>query len=175
MTWPPETAKQFYGNLAEKELKNCARTPQPLFDALHAEFGFTFDAAATRWDTKLERFNSPWDAPFPWSKDERPFSNPPWGWVGQWVKLAHDSCTQSLCFSVQLVPAGVNSKWFRNYGWRAQVRLFERRPAFDPPPGLEYSVPHADAMLLIWDPGQLTNSRDRLQVSLCNALGQRLS
>lgn len=63
-------------------------TPQPVFDALHAEFGFTVDVAATADNAKCARFYARWNDGLEqdWT-GERVFCNPPYGReIGPWIK-----------------------------------------------------------------------------------------
>ena len=170
-----DTASQeeldYYAGLSERELKNCARTPPALFESLRKEFPFSLDAAATRHDALLARFNVPGLSPHRWDDFDWVWCNPPWTWSKHWVKKAHDHAERGECSSVLLVPTG-NSKWMSEFGWRADRREFEARPKFDPPPGLTYSTPRADAQLLIFRAGQLNNDRGKLQVARCDALGR---
>ena len=169
------TEAEYYAGLTQKQLNNCARTKQDLFDSLNEEFGFTLDGAASKWDAKCERFNSQTAATHKWAEGERVWCNPPWTWTRAWVEYALVAAYVG-CLSVMLVPAGLNSRWFSEHGWRAQVRLFERRPEFNPPPGLSYDTrARADAMLLIFDPENLTQSRSKLNVCVCDSLGRPLT
>ncbi|MGI0068847.1 MAG: DNA N-6-adenine-methyltransferase [Nitrosopumilaceae archaeon] len=105
-------------------------TPQLVYDALHAEFVFTLDAAATTANAKCAHFYTRFDDGL--SKDwigERVFCNPPYGReIGRWVK----KCAEGRAFvAVALLPARTDTQWFHNYILgTAQIRFLKGRLKF---------------------------------------------
>lgn len=94
-------ADKLESKLVEQD-KDERETPRDLFEALHAEFGFTLDGAATELNAKLPRFctrhgtcpaagaeSRDWDErdglAFPWD-GERVFLNPPFSQLPTWVE-----------------------------------------------------------------------------------------
>ena len=103
-------------------------TPQWLFDALNAEFGFTLDGAATRENAKCKEFNSKKDATgYGWGIN-RVFCNPPYSNIHQFVDLA----LASRCLWVLLLPVRTDNDWFRRLveSHAVTIRFFRKRIAF---------------------------------------------
>lgn len=100
-------------------------TPRTMFDALHAEYGFTLDGASGDGNALLPRGLTASDVFVSWS-GERVFCNPPWARIAEFVELA-----AFADLAVLLVPARVNTRWFhRALELGAAVRFFEGRPRF---------------------------------------------
>ena len=87
-------------------------TPQPFFDQVHSEFGFTLDVAAQPSNAKCPRYFTPeddglvqsWGAEVCWC-------NPPYGrTIGAWMRKAYESALQGATV-VCLVPARTDTKW----------------------------------------------------------------
>lgn len=89
-------------------------TPDTVFLPLHEEFNFTIDAAATKQNTKLEKFWSKKDDALTqrWAS-ERVWCNPPYS---QWQKfVAHAARCGGT--AVLLLPARTDTKAFHEYIW----------------------------------------------------------
>ena len=101
------------------------RTPRALFDALHAEYGFTLDGAASPENALLPRFSSA-AVPVPWA-GERVFCNPPRSSIPPVNEQA-----PSPDLAVFLVPARVNARWFlRALDLGAKLRFLPRRVKYE--------------------------------------------
>lgn len=132
-------------------------TPQPLFDALDAEFGFTLDAAANRGNAKRPVWYGPGspcgveDAlSVPW--DGVVWLNPPYGrQIGRWVAAAHRWGRSGQCqVVVALLPARTDTAWFHRHVMRAsEIRFIRGRLTFE---GGPYPAPFP-SMIVIWRPG----------------------
>ena len=123
-------------------------TPRPMFDKLHAEYGFDLDGAADNGNRLLPDASTPED-PVPWV-GRRVFCNPPWSAIPPFVELA-----ATAALAVLLVPARTNCRWFhRAIELGAEVRFFEGRPAFvnDRHEGTGHNSP-IDCVLLVFRGG----------------------
>lgn len=107
-------------------------TPQYVFDALDAEFGFTLDVCATAANAKCPRY---FDATAnglqqPWAPDVS-WLNPPYGrTIGHWTDKAAKEARAGATV-VCLVPARVDTKWFkRAFDTAAEVRFIQGRLKF---------------------------------------------
>lgn len=124
-------------------------TPQPLFDALNAEFGFTVDAAANATNHKCARWYGQGgereDAlTQPWDPAEVYWCNPPYGREqAAFVRQGYDvMCRGGV--AVFLLPARTDTKMFHQYIWNTdaqktyngvQVRFLRGRVRFAGAPG----------------------------------------
>lgn len=135
-------------------------TPHDFFSALDAEFRFAWDLAAHADNAKCARFitrieNSliqPWHqlAPGEWL-----FLNPPFADIAPWAK----KCSEEMQLGAKialLVPASVDSNWFRDY-----VERFAERRYLNP--RLKF-VGHTQAypkpmMVCLFAPGQVRTAR----------------
>lgn len=119
-------------------------TPRPLFDALHAEYGFTMDGASNPGNGLLPRASTA-DSPLPWS-GERVFCNPPWSDIPPFVEMA-----SAADLAVLLVPARTNARWFhRALELGAMPRFFPKRPHFLHPDGRKAGGSPVDCLLLVF-------------------------
>jgi phage N-6-adenine-methyltransferase len=106
-------------------------TPQFLFDALNAEFGFTLDPCATAENAKCKRFYTKVEDGLrqDW-KEEVVFMNPPYGrQIGVWMRKAYES-SRAGTLVVCLVPARTDTSWWHRYAMRGEVRFFKGRLRF---------------------------------------------
>jgi len=95
-------------------------TPDYLYRALDAEFGFTLDPCPLDPGWKVDGLAKNWD-------NETVFCNPPWSSVMPWVQKSF----VSKCVTVFLLPSRTGAEWFhmlRNRG--AEIRFFRRRIEF---------------------------------------------
>jgi phage N-6-adenine-methyltransferase len=111
------------------------RTPRELFDALHAQYHFTVDAAASAENALLPRFwtkETPacWGHPDMWQggglaqdwSEQRVWCNPPFSNLAPWVKRAHLSRATPLI--VMLVPANRTEQGW----WHEYIEPYRDRP-----------------------------------------------
>ncbi len=121
-------------------------TPQRLFDALHAEFGFTLDPCATEANAKCGRYFTRAEDGLKqdWSRDAV-FMNPPYGrMIGQWVKKAYESAGQGALV-VSLLPARTDTRWWHDYVMRGEIRLLRGRLTFE---GGKHPAPFPSAIVV---------------------------
>jgi phage N-6-adenine-methyltransferase len=121
-------------------------TPQALFDALHAEFGFTLDVCALASNTKCAQYFTPADNGLQQSWRGICWCNPPYGAViGQWVQKAYESA-QAGALVVCLLPARVDTRWWHQYVMRAaEIRYMQGRLRFG---GAANSAPFPSAVVI---------------------------
>jgi site-specific DNA-methyltransferase (adenine-specific) len=124
-------------------------TPQALFDALDAEFGFDLDAAASPENAKCERYLSEDALSVDWhALGNRIWLNPPYGReIGKWIEKAYLESVAGACV-VCLTFARTDTQWWHRWALRAaEVRLIEGRITFA---GASQGAP-APSCVLIFD------------------------
>ena len=115
-------------------------TPQALFDALNQEFGFGLDAAASDTNHKVPHYytkdddalTKEWAEELPSIRDSSAiWMNPPWGrGIGKWIEKAYNEAQKGLTV-VCLLPSCTDTKWWRDYVWKAaQIRFVTGRLSF---------------------------------------------
>lgn len=106
-------------------------TPQFLFDALHAEFGFDVDTCAVRENAKCASYFSPGNCGLSQDWGQRVcWMNPPYGRnIGRWMQKAYESAKAGATV-VCLVPARTDTNWWHKYAQRGEVRLLRGRLKF---------------------------------------------
>ncbi len=103
-------------------------TPQPFFDTLNFEFGFTLDAAANKDNAKCAKFYSG-----EWGRDglTNPWvgvvwCNPPYGTeIGKWVRKGYESAQQGAVV-VMLIPSRTDTAYWHDYVMKASEIRFVR-------------------------------------------------
>ena len=142
------------------------QTPPEFFAALHAEFAFTLDAAASHDNALLDRyFTEEMDGLAQSWMGERVFCNPPYdASLYAWVRKAS---LREAAVTVMLLPASVDTAWFHDFIWcvpdaypcnalgcenaraRVDVRFLRGRLRFwrDGKPG---GAPRAGNMIVVW-------------------------
>jgi len=106
-------------------------TPQWLFAALDAEFGFTLDPCSNHQNFKCAKHYTKADDGLArnWA-DERVFMNPPYGSeIGRWMRKAYES-TKEGATVVCLVPARTDTQWWHDYAMKGEIRLLKGRLKF---------------------------------------------
>lgn len=128
-------------------------TPDDLFNALHLEFGFTLDVAASHDNAKCSRYFTEDDDGLrqPWVP-ERCWMNPPYSQCEWWTeKAAREARAGALV--VALLPVRSDLHWFHRHvmGEDAEVRFIRGRVRFTRPWDASWrgSAPHA-SMIVIW-------------------------
>lgn len=95
-------------------------TPQDLFDDIHAEFGFTLDAAATAENTKCPRFWTAQDDALAQEWTGCVWLNPPYSqcraFIAKAARASHAGATV-----VALVPARTDTRWFHEHVWSRET------------------------------------------------------
>lgn len=116
-------------------------TPDDLWQSLHAEFGFTWDMAASDANAKLSsRITKEMDA---LSMVEWPYGvlwiNPPYSRTGEFVAKAAEQAIPGKRTIVLLIPASTTNKWFHAYIWDkarhttrpgVEIRYLDKRVQF---------------------------------------------
>lgn len=105
-------------------------TPDWLFRALDAEFGFDLDPCATKETAKCREFYTIAEDGLvqDWSA-ARAFINPPYSRADAWVAAALD---QHLSLAVLLLPVRTDNDWYRRLeeNRRVEIRHFRKRIRF---------------------------------------------
>lgn len=132
-------------------------TPQPLFDLLNAEFGFTVDVCATAENAKVARYytretdglKQNWAGETVWM-------NPPFGHpIKLWMAKAYNSSLHGATVAC-LVPARTDTRWWHRYAMAAtEVRLLDKRLQFI---GASQKAPFP-AALVVFSPKSATEPR----------------
>jgi phage N-6-adenine-methyltransferase len=118
-------------------------TPQWLFNALDAEFGFTLDGAAIAGNAKCAKYCDVHTPP-DWWEGQRVFCNPPYSDIETFVKRASST---EIC--VLLLPSRTGTHWFRMLVERgAEIRFFRKRIRFLEN-GKEQGSPRFDSLVAI--------------------------
>ena len=128
-------------------------TPQWLFDALNAEFGFTLDACATNGNAKCKRFcqdglTEDWGT-------EIVFMNPPYGReIGSWMDKALASARNGATVTC-LVPARTDTKWWHRTAMKGEIRFLAKRLSFE---GATNKAPFPCAIVVFRPPSHAIRS-----------------
>lgn len=99
-------------------------TPDDLFAALHREFHFTFDAAATKENRKVEKYFGP-DHVLPQCQDALSarwpagvgWLNPPYSKCRQFIQKAASAALSGGTTVVCLVPSRTDTRWWHENVW----------------------------------------------------------
>tara|TARA_R110001583_G_scaffold44829_16_gene141880 strand:- start:1612 stop:2094 length:483 start_codon:yes stop_codon:yes gene_type:complete len=109
------------------------RTPRQLFDLLDDEFHFDLDAAASATNALCDRYFTEQDDALAqdWLSSQSVWCNPPYGRdLHRWMAKAYAESRKGPTV-VMLVMACTETKWWREYAWRAdEIRLIQRRVKF---------------------------------------------
>jgi phage N-6-adenine-methyltransferase len=108
-------------------------TPQPLFDALHQEFGFGVDAAASETTAKCPRHFGPGGVhdnalTVSWAGTGAVWLNPPYSQCAAFLRKVIQEVHQG-CTVVCLVPSRTDTRWFHTYVW--DVNTAQPRPGVE--------------------------------------------
>lgn len=105
-------------------------TPAETYDALHAEFGFTFDPCPLRSD--CDGLAIAWAG--------RVFCNPPYSKIAAFLRKGLDAIATGTCeVIVYLVPARTDTAWFHDHVLgKAEIRFLRGRLKFG---GLKKDAP----------------------------------
>jgi len=108
-------------------------TPDALFQALDAEFGFTLDACATAKTAKCSSYLSPDDDALSEYWNGVVFCNPPYGRrIGRWTSLGRLSAEKGIAeVVVMLLPARPDTRWWHEDVMKAdEIRFIRGRLKF---------------------------------------------
>jgi phage N-6-adenine-methyltransferase len=107
-------------------------TPQALFDALNAEFGFTIDVCALPENAKCAVYFTPEQDGLRQDWQGVVWMNPPYGAViGKWVQKAYEA-SKAGALVVCLLPSRTGPRWWQTYGipYAAEIRYLPGRQKF---------------------------------------------
>lgn len=97
------------------------QTPAAVYDALDAEFGFTFDpcpVVAEEFELRHDGLTSDWG--------DVTFCNPPYGTeIGKWVHKAYLEAQKGRTV-VLLIPSRTDTRWWHDYVMKANEIRFVR-------------------------------------------------
>lgn len=152
-------AKQAQLKVYHRSLSEEWETPQPLFDALRAEFVFTVDVAATSENAKCARyFTRETNGLLQSWAHEICWMNPPYGRaLALWIEKAYSS-TQEGATVVCLIPARTDTQWWHTYieGY-AEVRNVQGRLKFS---GAKYNAPFPSVVVIFRPHGGRNHAQD---------------
>lgn len=130
--------------------KDDWETPRWFFRALHEEFHFTLDAAASMENRKVRNFFSIQQDAFRLRWRGRVWLNPPYGrGIDRWIEKAKRSAVEDDATVVVLIPARTDTNWWFNHVRFGEVRFLKGRLKFE---GAPTSAPFPSA-LVIFRPG----------------------
>jgi phage N-6-adenine-methyltransferase len=143
-------AKQEHLKVYHRSLTIEWETPQPFFDALHAEFTFTLDVAAKPNNAKCARYFTAADDGLAQFWDGVCWMNPPYGkTIGMWVAKAYESALQGATV-VCLLPVRTDTKWWQQYCMSpVEVRFVPGRLTFG---GAANPAPFPNALVIFRPP-----------------------
>ena len=132
-------------------------TPQPVFDTLHAEFGFTIDVCAVEENAKCPRFFSPEQNGLmqKWGGRHAPevcWMNPPYGKdLPRWIEKACRSSREDGATVVCLIPARTDTRVWHDviFPHAAEIRYLRGRLKFG---GAMNSAPFPSAVIVFRPP-----------------------
>lgn len=148
------------------------RTPPELFAKLHAEFGFTIDAAASKENALLPRFWTAADDAI--SQDwtaERAYCNPPYSpapLLYTFIEKAALSARAGGLAVMLLNATTMDTRYFHKFVWdgllhrpreRVVLRILPGRLRFLQPDGAPSGSPRHGNMIVIFHPHE-NNSRE---------------
>ena len=106
-------SNEFSSN-TEPEHKDHWQTPDNIFHALDAEFGFYLDAASEPHNALCSRFLTPADDSLScdWESYGPIWCNPPYSNITPWINKAAEQCRKQRQTIVMLLPADTSTGWF---------------------------------------------------------------
>lgn len=126
-------------------------TPMEFFGPLQAEFDFTLDACASKWNAKNANFyDREHDGlSWPWI-GERVWMNPPYGKaVGIWLAKAHREIAHGCELVVALIPARTDTAWWHDHvEGKAGIRFVRGRLQFVREDGTHGRCPFPSAVVI---------------------------
>lgn len=126
-------------------------TPEWLFRASNAEFGFTLDPCSTHANAKCKKHFTRAENGLAqdWS-DEIVWMNPPYGReIYKWMEKAYRESLRGSTV-VALVPSRTCTKWWHFWAMRGEIRLLRGRVKFV---GGKHSAPFPSALVIFRPPG----------------------
>jgi site-specific DNA-methyltransferase (adenine-specific) len=128
--------------------KNDWSTPDDLYAALDAEFGFTLDPCASDFNHKTPRYYTLVDDGLTQSwAGETVFMNPPYSAVDEWMGKAFTEGADGATV-VALVPSRTDVGWFWDYARHGEVRFIRGRLYFVDDEGNTGPAPFPSAIVV---------------------------
>ncbi len=159
MTMPPKS---------RESIQNY-RTPEPFFRWLNQSFGFTLDAAADEDNALCPKFYTPdVDGLAQCPRGEVIWINPPFKQIKWWLAWAEARAEDGNTV-VMLLPASVETKWFRRYVTRGEIAfLTPRLPYLHPDPAQRSKKkgPPGASMLVVFRPGAMRAANDDVEATI---------
>lgn len=127
-------------------------TPDFLFAALHSEFHFDLDAAASMENRKVKKFFSVQQDAFKLQWHGNVFLNCPYGrGIGLWMAKAKQEAVERGSTVVCLIPARCDTNWWFDHVRLGEVRFLKGRLKFK---GAPTSAPFPSALVIFrpWMP-----------------------
>ncbi len=120
-------------------------TPQPLFDALNAKYGFTLDVCATPENAKCPRYFTKEQDGLAQVWTGVVWMNPPYGrGISAWVEKAYRSAQRGATV-VCLLPARTDTAWWHDYVTKGDVEFLRGRLKFG---GAKHNAPFPSAVVV---------------------------
>jgi phage N-6-adenine-methyltransferase len=120
-------------------------TPQPFFNALNDEFGFTLDVCAIPENAKCDRFITPSEDALKQRWHGVCWMNPPYGrTIHRWIKKAFEESRRGSTV-VCLLPARTDTRWWHDYVMQGEVRFIRGRLKFG---GSKENAPFPSAVVI---------------------------
>ena len=125
------------GGAALTSNKDDWETPQAFFESLNAKYHFAIDLAASKDNTKCDRYFSVDDDSLSqdWSVDfgGAMYLNPPYGrHIGDWVKKAYETSLRVNVPIVLLIPARTDTSYWHDYIFgKASIKFIRGRLKFE--------------------------------------------
>lgn len=140
---------------AFKSTKQDWVTPTSLFQVLNAEFNFTLDVAASKENTKCQKFFTKEDNGLAQDWAGICWMNPPYNNKKGWIIKAYNESLKGATV-VCLVPARTNTNWWHDYCMKGEVRLIRGRVKFD---GAIHGLPQPLALVIFTPPNTACSGR----------------
>lgn len=129
---------------AFKSSKQDWVTPNDFFRKLNDEFGFTLDVAASKENTKCQRYFTEEDDGLLQDWKGVCWMNPPYNNKKNWIIKAYKE-SQKGATVVCLVPARTNTNWWHDYCMKGEIRFIRGRVKFD---GAKHGLPQPLALVI---------------------------
>jgi phage N-6-adenine-methyltransferase len=146
-------------------------TPQHLFDACNAIFGFTLDVCALPENAKCPAYFTPEQDGLKQEWTGTVWMNPPYGrTIGQWMRKAWESSERGATV-VCLVPARPDTRWWHDYATKGESTFIPGRLKFG---GTKSSAPFPSALVVLGD-GKRKLIVTRCEVCAAQFIAERTS
>ena len=146
------------------------RTPRPFWDWLNEMFAFTLDAAADEHNALCPKYYTEatnglaqsWAGEVVWV-------NPPFKQIKKWLEKAEHAADFEDATVVMLLPAALETRWFRYYGTRGDIAILTPRLPYihpDPAQRSKKKGPPLGSMLVVFRPGIIRAANDDFHATI---------